>query len=469
MDRRLHDLFPTRRDVLKWGGVALSSVWFERVTWPLSVRASGAANPRGTARNCILIEMGGAMSQMDCWDFKETRYTPKDLDVRKAAADIYLSKTFFPQLSEQVDRLAFVRSMRSPELVHFNGQYHTQTGRAQNVAVAKEIPAFGTVVAAELDSSRRESDTFPPYVSTFLTRARAGSIGSGFFPARFAAFDLDPLSVFQSFAGNREGVDQLLERRWNLLGSLAEVSRAERASLGVKASDYKAFYKEAYRILNDPRWAAVFKAAEDERQRYGEDEFGLGCILARNLLSADAGTRFVYIYDGDRWDHHSYIFDRNRPGGRNHYATCNRLDKGLSSLLKDLSSLPGHEPAKTMLDETLIVATSEFGRTPDLNPVQGRDHYRFTYSALFAGGGVKGGRAIGRTNDDGSQCIDTGWKHKEQPQMDNIVATIYSALGVDWTKTAENTPSGRSYHYIETAPIGGAEFITNDVIDELFQ
>ena len=130
--------------------------------------------------------------------------------------------------------------------------------------------------------------------------------------------------------------------------------------------------------------------------------------------------------------------------------------------------MPGSQPGKTLLDETLIVATSEFGRTPQMNPVQGRDHYRFAYSSMFVGGGVRGGRIIGKTDAIGAQCVDTGWKHKEQPQMDNIVATIYSALGIDWMKTIENTPSGRAYHYIETAPIGGAEFISGDEIAELF-
>ena len=76
-------MVPTRRDVLKWGGLALAGTWLEGLVWPLEVRAKGRATPRGTARHCIFIEMGGAMSPMDCWDFKETRYTPEDLDVIK--------------------------------------------------------------------------------------------------------------------------------------------------------------------------------------------------------------------------------------------------------------------------------------------------------------------------------------------------------------------------------------------------
>ncbi len=467
MERKLADILPTRRDVLKWGGLALAGTWAERVVWPLSVRASGNANPRGSARSAILIEMGGAISQMETFDFKETRITPKDLDVRQIASDLYLSHRLFPNLSGHMDKIGLVRSMRANELVHFIGQYHTQTGRALNVALAREIPGFGSIIACELESQRRESDTFPTYMGTYLTKARAGAIGSGFLPTRFTPVDLDPTTVFESFGGNTNGLNQVLEERWRLLEAFAEVSEAERASLGSKASDYRTYYREAARLQADPRWSEVFHASPNEKERYGEDEFGLGCILARNLLKADAGTRFIYIYDGDKWDHHSYIFDHSRYP-RNHYYTCNRLDKGLASLLVDLSSTPGSEPGKTLLDETLIVATSEFGRTPGMNPVAGRDHYRNCYTSLFAGGGVQGGRIIGRSNADGSECIETGWSYDFQPFMDNIVATIYSSLGIDWMKTFENTPSGRSYEYVQTAPVGGGEFQANDEIVELF-
>ncbi|MGQ0733750.1 MAG: DUF1501 domain-containing protein [Acidobacteriota bacterium] len=466
MERRLVDLIPTRRDVLKWGGVALAGTWVDRLIGPVQLRAAGRANPRGTARNCILIEMGGAISQMDCWDFKETRWTPKDLDVTAVAHDLYLSQTLFPQLSKAMQRVALVRSMHAPELIHFDGQYHTQTGRTLNAALAREVPAFGSIVSYELESQGRETDTFPTYISTGLTRARAGSIGCGFLPTRFTGLDLDPSVVFEAFGGSLGGATEVLEERWRLLTELAKVSRAEQASLGSRASDYQVFYEDAYRILNDARWASVFKASPEDRERYGDDEFGLGCILARNILAADAGARFIYIYDGDRWDHHSGIFDRNAEW--NHYRTCLRFDKGFVSLLADLAARPGHGPGASMLDETLIVCTSEFGRTPDMNPVAGRDHYKGTYSAMFAGGGVVGGQVIGRTDTDGGRCIDPGWKYKGQPFMDNTVATIYSALGIDWKKAVTNTPSGREYVYVDSVSLGGSEMIESDEIAELF-
>jgi len=467
MERRLGDILPTRRDVLKWSGLALAGTWIDHVVWPMKVQAAGKANPRATARNCILIQLGGGISQVDCWDFKESRFTPKDLDMKKISSDLSISRTLFPQMSDQMHRVALVRSMRAPEIVHFNGQYHTQTGRALNPGIAKEIPAFGSIISYELESKRRESDTFPTYVSTSLASANAGSIGAGFLPPKCTALDLDAATVFDTFGGDSQGMNDLLETRWKQLQAFVdEVSGARRLSFGSKAAEYISFYQDAFRILTDSRWSQAFKATEEEKKKYGSDEFGLGCILARNLIAADAGTRFVYINDGNKWDHHVDIFGHN--GQSNHYFTCARLDKGLASLLDDLSAMPGKTAGKTLLDETMVVVTSEFGRNPQMNAVMGRDHYNQAYTILLAGGGVKAGRIIGKTDEAGNVVVETGWKHKQQPYMDNIVASIYSALGVDWLKRVENTPSGRAYEYVETAPLGASEFISNDEIAELF-
>ena len=139
------------------------------------------------------------------------------------------------------------------------------------------------------------------------------------------------------------------------------------------------------------------------------------------------------------------------------------------SLLHDLSQIPGKAGGKTLLDETLIVATSEFGRTPEMNPVAGRDHWRQAYTSLYAGGGIKGGRILGATNEDGSECVDFGWEHKGQPFMDNTVATIYSALGIDWRKSIKNTPSGREYQYVDSVALGGSEMMFDDEIAGVFE
>jgi hypothetical protein len=217
----------------------------------------------------------------------------------------------------------------------------------------------------------------------------------------------------------------------------------------------------------------VFQISDADKTRYGvsskSGQLGSGMILARNILKADAGTHFVYVSDSiggnGPWDFHAAIYDRSRPD--NLYTQCQKWDLAFTALLEDLDATPGSVPGKTMLDETIIVATSEFGRTPRVNTGLGRDHYPGVFTSLLAGGGVKGGRIIGRTNEDGSNAIENGWKHKERPQIDNLAATIYSALGIDWKKSYEHTPSGRAYEYVQTAPIGSNDFIAADHIGDL--
>jgi hypothetical protein len=458
----------TRRDLLKLSGLATAGLWANPAVWPLKASAQQARSaPRGTARNAIMIQIAGGMSSWDTWDYKEQRQQPKDLDVRKTKSGVYLSKTLFPLLSEHTDKVSFVRSMRASELVHFNAQYHTQAGRALAPAIAKETPAFGSIIAYELDKQRRATDTFPTYFSANTGHNDPGTIGPGFLPAKFSGFDLFANKAFEIFGGKAEGADKL-EKRWNLLSNFKELAESERSSLGDKESEYKAYYSDAMRILTDPRWTKVFETTEEDRLRYGAGDsggYGYALLMARNLLAADAGTRFLYIDEKEVWDQHTKIFDRSAT--QNHYVNCVRWDKGFVALLTDLEKMPGHEPGKSMLDETLIVAGSEFGRTPEINPVAGRHHWRMAYTFMFAGGGIKPGRVLGATGENG-MCVDNGWKQRQQPYMDNAVATIYSALGIDWRKRIENTPSGRAYDYVQTAPLGASEFQSNEAIDELF-
>ena len=458
-----------RREVLRWAGMALAGA-AAGVSVPLKLKAQAKTRPLGTARNAIFIQLTGAMSHMDCWDLKETKWTPKDLDPVKVWNDLYLSKPLFGRLmaSKQMNRISFVRSMKAKELVHFNGQYHCQTGRALNVAVGKEIPAFGSVIAAELDAQRRSSDTFPTYVSVNLRQDRVGPIGSGFLPVAFTGMDLDPAVVFDVFGGANDGsAEKELERRWGALQRMSEVSPNSR-TLGDKANDFRTFYDYAYRILKDPRWPKVFNISDEDKQRYGFGIVGQNFLLARNVLRADAGTRFVYISETDNfgWDYHSSIYDKTHP--TNLYVSADRFDKAFPALLEDLASTPGQAPGKSLLDETLVVASSEFGRTTYVNNAAGRDHYDQVFTSALLGGGVKGQKILGKTDEFAGKCLDTGWASNKQPVIDNLVATIYSVLGIDWRKKAENTPSGRPYEYVQLAPIGSSETINPNPIEELF-
>jgi hypothetical protein len=464
MQTKVSDLLPARRDLLKLGGYGLLAAFADQALWPVKARAAGKANPRGSARFAVVIELAGAISHIDTFDFKEGEGTPKDLDVRQIRNDLYLSHKLFPEMSKEMDKVAIIRSMKSHEVVHFRGQYYNQAGRPLNPAQAPEIPSIGSVIAYELEAKRRESDTFPTYIGCNLDTSGCGALSTGFLHPRHSVLDINLASG--GGAQPLEGAAlELLEERYRLLKELDKVSTAG-AGRDRTFTGFRSFQESAYRILGDSRWPATFRMSAEEKQRYGDNSVGLACLFARNLIEADAGTRYIHITHPD-WDHHRNIFDHNSKS--NHYIRCNEFDRGMANLLRDLSSKKSpRDASKTLLDETLVLMVTEFGRVPGpLNGIAGRHHYNECYLSLAAGAGVKGGRILGKTDTAGEKVVETGWKFKKiQPRTENVYATLYSALGIDWTKELTNTPSKRAYRYVDI--LGATEFVPDDEISDLF-
>jgi hypothetical protein len=457
--------FGTRREALRLGGFGLLGAFVDQAAFPGRVRAAGKANPRGTARFGIVVELAGAISHVDTFDFKETAGAPKDLDVRQINSELYLSKRLFPELSNEMDKIAILRSLKSQEVVHFRGQYRTQAGRPLNPAQAQEIPSIGSVIAFELEAQRRETDTFPTYVGCNLDTTGCGALSTGFLHPRHSVLDIDLKAGTGGLAVDAEAV-KVLEERYRLLNKLQEVTEQGAKGRDRAFGGFRSFQESAHSILGDARWPKAFQMSKEERVRYGDNQVGLGCLLARNLVQADAGTRYIHVVHGD-WDHHKNIFTLSAKS--NHYTMCNEMDKAVANLIRDLGATRSpREEGKSLLDETLIAVVSEFGRTPGpLNGVAGRHHYNNAYHALFAGGGVKGGRILGRTDATGEKVIDSGWHFKRtQTQIENIYATMYSSLGIDWKKEILDTPSKRAYRYVDV--LGGSEFVMDDEIRELF-
>src|SRR5581483_5498800 len=201
-----------------------------------------------------------------------------------------------------------------------------------------------------------------------------------------------------------------------------------------------AFRGDALQMLRSPKMPEILRLEDEDKKRYGSSPFGESCILARNILAAQSGTRFIALHHGG-WDFHTNIYDKSQKA--NHYTVCRTLDQGLAEMITDLEKIPFGGGA-SLLDKTLIVCLGEFGRTPgDVTVGKGRDHHRFAMTGLFAGGGVLGGRAIGATDEQGARVVKTGWARKRSIYPEDVAATIYSALGIDWTKEITNTPSGR--------------------------
>jgi hypothetical protein len=350
-------------------------------------------------------------------------------------------------------------------VVHFRGQYYTQAGRPLNPAQASEIPSVGSVISYEFEKLRREKDTFPTYIGCNLDTAGCGALSTGFLPPRFSVLDVNLKEGSASAPGSAEAM-AVLEERYRILSKLDQVMASSRTGKDRQFGAFRDFQHSAFQLLGDSRWPQTFQMSKEEIARYGDNSVGLGCLFARNAVKADAGTRYIHITHPD-WDHHRNIY--NHASKSNHYIRCNEFDRAMASLLRDLAAEPSpRQPGKTLLDETMVVMATEFGRVPGaLNGIAGRHHYNLAYVSLFAGGGVKGGRILGKTDARGEHVIETGWKYKKQQiKTENIYASIYSALGIDWTKAITNTPSKRAYRYVD--PLGATEMVMDDEITDLF-
>jgi hypothetical protein len=455
----LYDMLLTRREVLRAGACSLAGYWFLPLVEPTRVEAQSKVQPRGSARFVILINLDGGQSHVDAWDLKEHAWTPQDFDIKEIQPGVKWPMSLYPNLAKQWGRFSLVRSMEAWDSVHLRAQYTVQSAHLFNPALQKELPPVGSVIAYESAERRRPTDTLPGYVAVNMSSPQVGLLKSGFLPATYTPFHVDT-AVGASTLSMDDAARKEFVRRWELLQVFDERLRND-SSLAAKAyRDYHNHYEGAVSMMSDSRASQVFAVDPADHDRYGKSLVGDGCVVARNLVEVDAGTHFV-IVNQTFWDHHGRIY-----GEANHYKMSCDLDAALGALLEDLSSRKRAD-GRSLLDETLVACFGEFGRTPgELNPGRGRDHYQYAFTGLFAGGGVKGGRVIGRTDELGAKIVDPGWDAKRSVYMEDVATTIYSALGFDWTKKIENTPSGRTFYYIE--PFASRQMIRSREITPLF-
>lgn len=395
------------------------------------------ARPVNTARACIFINLNGAPSQLDTFDPKDAPWNPRDVNLDQFPGGIVLSRRFFPKLTTLTPHLTVLRSVSSWEAAHTRGQFYIQTAHSENPAFSAEIPHIGAVVAHELGGKGQ----LPPYFS-LLGNPR----GQTFLPGRNAPFVFFPASggipVLQhNFYGNRS--EEVFGEKYSLLSALDRNLREKPANDAM--ATYASMFEQARGIMYRPEIDRIFKFTTDEEGRYGATQIGRALIVARNAVRARNGAVFLNITH-DNWDTHFRMFDRGYVN--NIYKLTNELDRAVGSLIEDLR-------ASGDLATTLIVMMGEFGRTPGpLNSRDGRDHYKHVMSAVLVGGGTRGGRAIGVTDAKAESIVDPGWSGDRPIYVDDITATIYSALGIDWTKKIADTPSRRVYEYIAGAADG---------------
>src|SRR5215510_6905384 len=407
---------------------------------PVDLLAQAGAESRApavllkTAKNVIFILLAGAPSQTDIFDLKVGPWTPDNFKPATING-VDFPQGLLPGIASQLGRITIVRSCMSTALVHSLLQTWAQIARSPASATGKIAPNVGSIVALEFESKRMAAQKLPTFVSLNST---GSLVRQGYLPGRFAPFDVTAGNNGLANLPHPEGED-VFSGRYALLEALE--------AGGIRRSDFdemQYFYSSARQMMYDPGVNAAFRFTNQERNRYGNTPFGNSCLVARNLVSADLGTRYIQITLGG-WDNHQNIYGPNA----GIYPSARQLDAGLGNLIADLASMPGSQGG-TKLDETLIVVKGEFGRTVgNITGQQGRDHY-FVHSALVAGGGVQGGRVLGKTTPDAAYVDDPGWSQQRPVYAEDIAATIYSALGINYTTIRHDDPLGCWFEYIPT-------------------
>jgi len=399
-----------------------------------SVETNSGAKTKNTARNVIFILLAGAPSHTDLFDLKVVpNVTPVSFNPETINGALFPTG-LLPNLAQnwQNGDFTIVRSVRSHALVHSLAQTWTQIGRNPAAALGNIAPNIGSVVAIEKDSERQPGQVFP----AFLALNSGGGVGQGYFPAVYAPFRVTPATSGISNTTNPDG-QSTFTTRFQLLHSLDDNLRID-SPYGHAMQDYNDFYAAANGMMYNPVVNQAFGFTSADSQRYGSSSTGNACLVAYQVLKANQGTRFIQITSNDGWDMHQNIYAANGLPAKGKI-----LDNAVSALLNDLKS-------SGLLDQTLVVMAGEFGRTVGpLTAAAGRDHWPQQF-AVFAGGGIKGGQVIGATNASGSDTADYGWSQQRYVYPEDIEATIYSAVGIDWTTVRHDDPLGRGFEYVPT-------------------
>lgn len=387
---------------------------------------------KNTAKNVIFFMLDGGPSHMDTFDLKMTNgVTPFNLEPARINS-VQWPAGLMPKLANQLGDIAIIRSMRSWALVHEIGRAWMQIGRNPNAKEARIAPHIGSIIALEKEAERAPNQVFPPFVALNAEAAN----GQGYFSGRYAPFKVAVTGKGLNNVTHADGAARFTERysQLQLLDEAVRGTATLASPLGRAPEDLREFYAAAKQLVHNDAVKRAFTFSKDDSDRYGASGLGDACLMAKQILAARQGTRFIQINHGT-WDHHRGVY-ANLP------TLAKQFDDALTTLINDLK-------AAGMFDETLIVAGGEFGRSPELNSQAGRDHF-LQQSFLFAGGGVRG-RVIGATNASAAFTIDPGWSRGRNVRIEDIEATIYSALGINWTTIRRDDPLGLGFPYIPFA------------------
>jgi len=380
---------------------------------------TGAGSAR--AKSVILIYLGGGLSHHDSFDMKPDaveQIRGKYKSIATTVPSLQICE-LLPKTAQVMDKVTLVRSG-----THENDHHETATNWVLSGRFGTPFgdhPAIGAIVAHETGFS----GTVPPYVAVPKNPSFTWELGkSVWLGGRCESFKAgnpnDANYRVRDLSAPTGITPQTLERRKSLLAAVDQL--ADRVKGSDQIATYDEFSRKAAEMVLSPQAQAAFAIEREEtktRDDYGRSEFGQSVLLARRLV--ENGVRFVTINYGG-WDHHGDIFkglDNKLP----------EFDQGYSSLILDLDQ-------RGLLDDTLVLAMGEFGRTPKVNDKAGRDHWGRAGSMLWAGAGVARGKVIGATDKNGAFVTDRPVRPAD------VAWTVYESLGIDPAKELL-TPEGR--------------------------
>ena len=397
----------SRRQFLHLSGAALAG---SGLLGPIS---SHAAALKKQNRSCILVWLAGGPSQMETWDPKPgTPNGGQTKAIRTAASGIRIAE-YWPKIARQMKNIAVIRSMTNKEGAHARATYHLHTGRRPTGAL--KFPNFGSVVASQLGDP--EAD-IPNFVSIGTT------VSSGFLGVQTAPFVVRRAGQLPDNAALAIPQNRLRDRLAMLSEQDGDFSRDGASEL---ATEHQALYKQAAKMMLSPRLKAFQLSSESAATKaaYGSSRFGQGLLVARRLV--EASVPFIEVRQGG-WDNHRKLYTALPKNAA-------IVDQALAQLIADLRQ-------RGRLDRTLIVCIGEFGRTPKLNKTAGRDHWPKNFGLLMAGGGIHGGKVIGKTADDGMTVAD-------RPLIvEDMFQTMCHAMKID-ASTQMVTPIGRPLKIVD--------------------
>ncbi|HJZ56219.1 MAG TPA: DUF1501 domain-containing protein [Gemmataceae bacterium] len=405
-----------RRHLLRAGAVSTA---VSMSGWLGKLAAATADNPAAKPkRSCILLWMNGGPATIDLWDRKlEHENGGPYKEIATNAPGLKIGE-HLPKIANFGDRLAVLRGMSTKEGDHARGTYLMRTGMLPS-ASGIQYPSIGGLFSKELGDPMAE---LPNFVSIAPQRFFAlEAFGPGFLGPQYAPLVVGENQQGQNPTGNIDAMLKVadLERpksidaptaaaRLDMLRDMQEDFAAGRP--GIISKSHAAAYDRAVRLMQSDGGKVFDLSTEKDavRDAYGRNLFGQGCLLARRLV--EKGVSFVEV-SLSNWDTHNNNFDQVKN-------LCGTLDAAWAALMGDLKD-------RGLLDTTTIVWMGEFGRTPKINQQKGRDHFPNAWSTVVAGGGVKGGQAIGKTSKDGTTV-----EERPTPTKD-FLATVCKVLGID--------------------------------------